>query len=130
MNYAMSKWGAKFPHRLTWEWAKNQYHYCLPLKIPFIYFQTHSKRIFEQLFSWSRDPLSTHLLFFHRSYSKSHSVWWVLKSEVLSQVASMLGYHAEDRRFNSYSHSLAFIFLSTFFRDVSCFFLHFISIIY
>ena len=29
----MSKLRAKFPHRLTWEWAKNRYHYCLPLSV-------------------------------------------------------------------------------------------------
>ena len=28
----MGKCGAKFLHRLTWEWTKNRYHYCLPLK--------------------------------------------------------------------------------------------------
>ena len=27
----MSYHGAKFPHRLTWEWEKNRSHYCLPL---------------------------------------------------------------------------------------------------
>ena len=27
----MSYHGANFPRRLTWEWAKNQFHYCLPL---------------------------------------------------------------------------------------------------
>ena len=24
----MSKRGAKFPHKLTWEWMKKQYPYC------------------------------------------------------------------------------------------------------
>ena len=33
MNYVMSKRRAKFPHRLTWEWSKNRYHYCLPLML-------------------------------------------------------------------------------------------------
>ena len=27
----MSYHGANFPRRLTWEWAKNKFHYCLPL---------------------------------------------------------------------------------------------------
>ena len=27
----MSYHGANFPRRLTWEWAKKQFHYCLPL---------------------------------------------------------------------------------------------------
>ena len=28
----MSKHGVKFPRRLTWEWVKNRYHYCVTLK--------------------------------------------------------------------------------------------------
>ena len=31
MNYRMSKRATKFPRSLTWEWAKNRYHYCLPV---------------------------------------------------------------------------------------------------
>ena len=27
----MSYHGANFPRKLTWEWVKNQFHYCLPL---------------------------------------------------------------------------------------------------
>ena len=29
----MSYHGANFPRRLTWEWTKNRYHYCLPLRL-------------------------------------------------------------------------------------------------
>ena len=32
MNYIIRKHGAKSPHRLTWEWTKNRYHSCVPLK--------------------------------------------------------------------------------------------------
>ena len=31
MNYIISKHGAKFPRKLTWEWTKNRYHWCAPL---------------------------------------------------------------------------------------------------
>ena len=32
----MSYHGANFPCKLTWEWAKKQFHYCLPLTEEYI----------------------------------------------------------------------------------------------
>ena len=48
----MSKQGAKFPHRLTWEWTKNRYHYCLPLKLAFKSFASVSGYLRTILSSW------------------------------------------------------------------------------
>ena len=105
MNYVMSKRWAKFPHRLTWEWAKNRYHYCLPLSPVIVeeyatdfWYCTTAKALHCRQYFLDHSPVKnklsqTYMLFKWISFSLLDNLmpqWWFLiyssKNAVLEKI--------------------------------------------